>query len=213
MECISRSVGILFLACLIFSLSNGETTFENGKFFIINNVASGKAMTVSGPNYRNGSPVVTSPWIARDTQTWLALFDESSTKKEGRTVGGPQKFVLIPQKQTWDWKDYVQNGEVNITITTLPSNTRVLTLDSTAVNLTQEVYADESSQKWTTEDGGSGEVLIKNWGNQQCIKNFDHRSLNFLETLRKRIDNFFGVFSETKTFSIGNTHLRFGGCE
>ncbi len=92
-------------------------------------------MTLSGE--ANASSVVTSPWIARDTQTWLALSEND--KKEGRAVGGSKKFILIPQKQTWNWKDYVVNGDVNITLDTLPSNTMVLTLDSTAVNLTQEV--------------------------------------------------------------------------
>lgn len=95
-------------------------------------------MTLSGgPGYPNGSSVVTAPWIARDTQTWLALSE--NVKKEGRAVGGSKKYVLIPQKQSWNWKDYVINGDVNITLETLPPNTMVLTLDSTAVNLTQEV--------------------------------------------------------------------------
>jgi hypothetical protein len=94
-------------------------------------------MTVSGPNYFKGSPIVTSPWIAQDSQTWLALGE--STKKEGRSVGGPEKFVLVPQRQRWDWKEHIQKGEINVTIDTLPANTLVLTLDSAAVNLTQEV--------------------------------------------------------------------------
>jgi len=41
------------------------------------------------------------------------------------------------------------------------------------MNLQQQVYSDESSQKWVTEEVGDGEILIKNWGNQQCIKNFE----------------------------------------
>lgn len=100
-----------------------------------------QAMTLSGLNLTKGT-VVTSPWIARDTQTWLALNETS--KKEGRSVGGPQKFVLVPQKQTWDWKEFVHNGEINLTVDTLPPNTFVLTLDTTAVNLTQEVELERS---------------------------------------------------------------------
>ncbi|XP_035705924.1 uncharacterized protein LOC110847966 isoform X2 [Folsomia candida] len=168
--------------CILCSNSNAETDFEDGKFFIVSSVATGKAMTLSGgPTFPKGASVVTSAWIARDTQTWLALAE--SSKKEGRVIGGSKKFVLIPQQQSWNWKDFVSNGDVNITLETLPPNTMVLTLDSTAVNLTQEVYADESSQKWVVEDVGEGEVLIKNWGNQQCIRNFEKKKPSPLGTL------------------------------
>lgn len=150
--------------CILCSNSNAETDFEDGKFFIVSSVATGKVMSIrksdtnrlylqkfikaffiflkamtlsGGPTFPKGASVVTSAWIARDTQTWLALAE--SSKKEGRVIGGSKKFVLIPQQQSWNWKDFVSNGDVNITLETLPPNTMVLTLDSTAVNLTQEV--------------------------------------------------------------------------
>jgi len=179
--------------------SNAEDAFEDGKFYIINSVATGRVMTLAGGPTKAPS-VVSSPWIARDTQTWLALKEIS---KQGRTIGNNQKFVLLSQKQSWDWKDYVKSGSVNFSVENLPADTHVLSLDPTAVNLTLERYSDGTSQKWIANELGGGEILLKNWGNQQCVRNFDYKVTNVLESLRRRIDSFFGVFKKKKASPLG----------
>jgi len=157
-------------------------------------------MTVAGKTFKLEADIVTSPWIAQDNQLWMALGESTQS---GKPVSNPEKFVLVPQRQSWDWKDFVESGKINATIESLPEETVVLTLDNSIVNLTQSIFNDSSSQKWITEDAGDGYVLIKNWGNQQCIKNFDFKQLNLLERVRKRIDSFFGVSRRKKASPLG----------
>ncbi|ODM91714.1 hypothetical protein Ocin01_14970 [Orchesella cincta] len=165
---------VSILLCLLIAIGNASALpsleFKNGQFYTISSLATGKAMTVAGKQFKLEADIVTSPWIAQDNQLWLALAESTQS---GKPVSNPEKFVLVPQRQSWDWKDFLETGKINATIESLPEETVVLTLDNNIVNLTQSLFNDSSSQKWITEDAGDGHVLIKNWGNQQCIKNFD----------------------------------------
>lgn len=93
-------------------------------------------MTVAGKEFKLDADVITYPWIAQDNQLWLALGENSVT---GKPRSNPEKFVLVPQRQSWDWKRYVDAGSINATIENLPEETVVLTLDNHVVNLTQSV--------------------------------------------------------------------------
>ncbi len=132
------STWLLTLTILISDGANGlrSLEFKNGQFYTITSVATGKAMSVAGKQFVPDADIVTSPWIAQDNQLWLALGESTQF---GRPVSNPEKFILVPQRQRWDWKHFVQTGQVNATITSLPEDTVVLTLDNSVVNLTQSV--------------------------------------------------------------------------
>ncbi|ODM97847.1 hypothetical protein Ocin01_08840 [Orchesella cincta] len=150
---------VSILLCLLIAIGNASALpsleFKNGQFYTISSLATGKAMTVAGKQFKLEADIVTSPWIAQDNQLWLALAESTQS---GKPVSNRR------------------NRKINATIESLPEETVVLTLDNNIVNLTQSLFNDSSSQKWITEDAGDGHVLIKNWGNQQCIKNFEKAS-------------------------------------
>lgn len=103
---------------------------------IIENFFVLQAMMVDGKEFKENADIVTGPWIAQDNQLWLALGEST---QHGRPISNPEKFFLLPQRQTWEWKKYVETGKINATMGSLPENTVVLTLDNNAVNLTQSV--------------------------------------------------------------------------
>jgi len=35
------------------------------------------------------------------------------------------------------------------------------------------VYTRDASQHWVAEEIGDGKILLRNWGNQQCVRNFE----------------------------------------
>lgn len=171
---------LVFAVICIVIISNAEVgeglphkEFKNGQFYKITSLATGKAMSVDGKKFRmENTDIVTQHWIAQDNQVWLALAESTQTDKP---VSKPEKFILLPQRQSWEeWREILEKGRINKNMANLPDNAVVLTLDNSVVNLTQSVFNDTSNQKWVTESAEEDDyVLIKNWGNQQCIKNFE----------------------------------------
>lgn len=158
----------LLLIAFPVTLSLPSRSFQSGQFYRITSAATGRAMTVDGNRFRSNDPdITTSPWISQDNQVWLALAEKPASS--------PEKFVLLPQRQPWgEWGEVLENGKISEKTGKIPGDAVVLTLDSSVVNLTQSVFNDSSSQKWVSmEAAEDGYVLIKNWGNQQCIKNFE----------------------------------------
>jgi len=197
--------GIL-ISCVLSISVEASFQFDSGKYFVINSVANKKVITVSGSSFSRDSPIVTSLWTSTDSQKWLALEASSSGRSpNGRVVSGPQKFILISKTQKWSWDLFKVNGTVSLpTLETLPENTVVLSLDNSVGNLTQEMYDEESSsQKWVTEDTDDDYVVIRNWGNQQCIKNFDYKPMNIFQVWSKRIRNFFGPHKKKTPYPLG----------
>jgi len=150
---------------------------EEGKYYVVGNIASGKVLTVEGTNFTRNANVIVAEWNdeTSSSQTWLGLKSSKHSKSS--------RFVLIPSRQVYSNPN--SHEYINFTsLGNLPQQTEVLTLDSITGNLTTEAYQHGlSSQEWVIEDGKSGQILIRNLGNNQCIKNFDYKAANIFQKI------------------------------
>jgi len=180
---------LLCTLCLLCSFTVAEDRlqgFKNGQTFVITSAATGKVFTAGTTgNFTKSSPVLAATWNEEAGQKWLALeapnvIQTSPTAREVQST----RFYLIPHRQLWDWSSVTKN-EGNITSPrNLPPFTEVLALDSVTGNLTTEVFKDgSSSQTWIPEDGGEGQIFIRNLGNNQCVKNFDYKPSSLIQKL------------------------------
>jgi len=180
---------------------NTKIGFEDGVYFTIASVPSGKVLTVEGANFSRGANVVAEDWNGEDRQIWLALLAPkshqlSSIFARDANSGSNSRFVLVPKRQSYSNSksnnDDENKSDLSIpkyTLNNLPSLTEVLTLDSLTGNLTTEVYLRaQSSQLWVPEDAGQGRIYLRNLGNNQCVKNFDYKPGNLFQKISSFIN-------------------------
>jgi len=125
--------------------------------------------TTSTTGEKDHSQVIPSEWSDSDSQQWVPL-----------QVGGSKRYLLI-QKSEWNYTKLEE----------LDTVTKALSLDSVTGNVTVEPYTSGStSQQWTLlkHEAGTDAVifLLRNYGNEQCLKNYDHKDLGLI----KRIASF-----------------------
>jgi len=190
-----NKVTVSVLSLLLVSWSSA-LVFKNGEQFAIISVPTGKVVTVSGTEVKADVQVVADTWLGTYSQIFMSLVS-------GQTTTGREKFVLVPQKQKWNWEENFQERNTStLSTASLPENTFVLTLDN-AGNLTQEIFNGGSSQEWLAKEIEDNRITLQNWGNQQCLKNFDHKNTNLFQLLRKRLESLFGRYKKPVPTPLG----------